>query len=487
MKKWQPIAGAVAATFVFVGFYQNCSAPNLNPHLQSDAKPSENQTESPLENSTTSEVDESGSIPTTSQLQIVLKATSSVATDCSIPKSSYSYEVRNAERDILFCQEYVLDMPESSGRRGETRKCDSDNQFAAPSTEWNYNSSTKTWTKRTSTSGNSYLVPGDYKLHIKQGTIQEEDESLVGPLLRVRKYGATSCNQDTAKNTDLATTSYCSWSGSDFSPAVPPTSVCDASKKNRVEMSPNNIEYTCVCTESQGGQGGASSTVSNSNSSGGGEILIGVSTSGKTPSDSSRVVSNGSTTTTALQNSGATSSLEAPEKKFCNPPETSLKIVDTKYVMGENAFPRTYFHPNGPGELYSFEFKTSADSVNLISGKASAAATGENNPPFHVAISECPGTIDKHLVDEGCFNEGVETVGKFFYVNRTWKQITELMIQAAQQRRLNGQRAGSGQLVRSAHCLLKPNTKYYFTVYPQPNGPAPCKDPKSCAFSFTAN
>ncbi len=38
MKKWQPIAGAVAAAFVFVGFYQNCSAPNLNQGIPSNSQ-----------------------------------------------------------------------------------------------------------------------------------------------------------------------------------------------------------------------------------------------------------------------------------------------------------------------------------------------------------------------------------------------------------------------------------------------------------------
>lgn len=89
-------------------------------------------------------------------LKIDLRVSQLLSVDCSLPGAGYQFIISNAGADILMCQEYTLDLPKGNSRYGESRKCDSSDQFVVPPQEWIYNASQRQWSKTTYTNSDRF-------------------------------------------------------------------------------------------------------------------------------------------------------------------------------------------------------------------------------------------------------------------------------------------------------------------------------------------
>lgn len=402
------LAGVMIASGILIAVgFQNCAPQNGSP--SAEVPLSSNQT------SGTANID-------SSKVIVNVYSSEAVQVDCSVEAGIYRYEILNASSNILLCQQYSLDMPVGSARRGEIGNCDTADKFSPPSAGWSYDAASRVWSRQATTKNHPTLVPGDFTLFVKDAN----GEVYTSNLLRVRRNGAVNCNstESTGGSASSAAAKTCGWVGDDFSPTMTPTSLCNQTRENQKEYNINRTEYTCRCV---------STVVTNP-----------MAPISNTP--------------------GMSSSMK------CNPAGTTLKIVNTSLVVGQVGHPRTNYYPKGPGELYSFAFKT-ANSSSSLSGRAYIAPTSGAYPGYEVAISECPGSIDKNRVEIGCYTQGVEGIGRTLVAgNITWQQYDP-----------------TGKLARGSVCLLKPNTQYYFTVYPSPSGSNPCRDATTCGFSFLGN
>lgn len=431
-------------------FFQNCSKMESN----APAHKNSNRNATDSENNANSDESQNG---TSSGLSAKVMMTNSLTRDCSLADSSYSYQIDQAGTDILLCQEYTLDMPAGSPRRGEKKLCDDPSKFTTPSAEWIYNTADRRWNKDTQTRNHTYLVPGDYTLVVKdnQGKIFRSN------LLRIRHYGYSNCMAPNTSGTGGSATSVsCSWSGEDFSPAQPPTSACNQNRKNVKEFGASGIEYTCVCT----------TTTSN----------------GSSPND-------GSDSTAPAQGTSDTK---------CNPPGTTIvhmgplngKNATTKEIL-KNWWPNTSYYPKD-NEIRVWSFTTANSnelegSINgvLFASKTISAATipgtsvasGVSAYPALV-VSACPGDTRDYKsmesdLEKPCSKAGTEAVGIQILVSTNPQELYKSL----REKKITNK------------CYLKPNTTYYVSAFasdrPVQNGKLlpslNCTKPH-CGFYFSA-
>lgn len=435
-------------------FFQNCS--KMEPGSVSRNISNLNTTDS--QNTTIS--DDSQKETSDKDLSIKVFSTNSLSRDCSLADSNYSYQIDQAGTDIVLCQEYTLDMPSGSPRRGEKKICDDPTQFTTPSADWIYNTADRQWTKNTQTRNHTYLVPGDYTLVVKdnQGKIFRSN------LLRIRHYGYSNCmmatsNNNSSTNSGAKSSVSCSWSGEDFSPAQPPTSACSESKVSVKEFGASGIEYTCVCT----------TTAAAGSSSNGG--------------------------TSASPPAQGTSSSK------CNPPGTTM--VNMGQLNGKNAgqtlknwWPNTSYYPkDNEVRVWSFttpnlnELEGAMNGIPFTTKKIDSAtipgtsvASGISAYPALV-ISTCPGDTRSYSNTQGsdlekfCSKSGTEAVGIQIVVTASPEELFRVF----KERKLTNK------------CFLKPNTTYYVSAFtsdrPLQNGKllpsVNCTKPH-CGFYFSA-
>lgn len=223
----------VVAALVVLVLFQNCS-PQFSsiPERNQRFAASTSQPEmSPVDDDTSAN-DElpNGASRESTSLKIDLFATSLLGIDCSSPSSSYRFDILNAGSDIMLCQEYVLDTTPGNPRYGESSKCDSNDMFSRPSSNWSYDYNQRIWSKTTGTSGSQY-VPGDYRLYVKTNS-----GKVSSPLLKVRRYGYDNCLSTTSGS---MVTSPSSGSGSSTN-AVLPGGTCNPPGTKIVYMGPLN-------------------------------------------------------------------------------------------------------------------------------------------------------------------------------------------------------------------------------------------------------
>jgi hypothetical protein len=432
-------------------FFQNCSK------MESDSASRKNSNLNTTDPQNTTTSDDSQNGTRDSGLSAKVVTTNSLSRDCSLADSSYSYQIDQAGTDILLCQEYTLDMPVGSPRRGEKKLCTDPSQFTTPSADWVYNTADRRWNKNTQTRNHSYLVPGDYILVVKdnQGKIFRSN------LLRVRHYGYSNCM--TPSSSGSSTTSItCSWSGDDFSPAQPPTSDCNQNRANVKELGASGVEYTCVCTKT--------------------------TATGSTPSDS-----NGADSPT--QGSGGTK---------CNPPGTTIvnmgqlngKNMQTGQVI-KNWWQDTSYYPKD-NEIRVWSFTTAnlnelegstngipftTNSIDTATIPGTSVASGVSAYPALV-VSNCPGdtrsykdTAASSALEISCSKAGTEAVGIQIVVTPSPQELFNVF----REKKITNK------------CYLKSNTTYYVSAFssdrPLQNGKLlpslNCTKPH-CGFYFSA-
>ncbi len=133
-------------------------------------------------------------IPGSSDLQIHVLASDTVATDCSDPSATYSYRIENASANLLACQAFTLQMP-GFPRHLETYSCDDPSAFQSLANypeDWTYDAEQRVWIHTTWLRNHAATVPGDYVLYVKEPSGDWSESST----LSVRKSGSRNCADD---------------------------------------------------------------------------------------------------------------------------------------------------------------------------------------------------------------------------------------------------------------------------------------------------
>jgi hypothetical protein len=187
--------------------FQNCQGANFKNAGFSTSPSSSSSTQS----STSSSLGLSGSSSAIqsneeSESLKVDHITSAMAqTNCSQPNSTITTTISNAGSDILVCPEYSLDLPAGNPRKGESVTC-RDNDFVKPPANWAYNYGDKKWTGSENVNNSLYLVPGSYRVAVKdnQGRVYRSGLAII------KRTGYSNCLVSSAASSPAK---QCNWSG----------------------------------------------------------------------------------------------------------------------------------------------------------------------------------------------------------------------------------------------------------------------------------
>lgn len=244
--RWQSVWTLAFAltSFLLVGCADKFDSSKLNGNNSSSSLSGEGSSLTNIDNNDSSGGNfGGGSFVSPSGVSVLASSNSEAQTNCSLSTASFSLEVLNVERGVTACMEYVLSVPMSSPRHGESSYCDSNNKFSSLSTntQWQYDSANKKWSfmqSKVLSFIRGYVAPGMYRVVVKDTSGQVSYSSWVS-------FG-NSGKADCRVASTTTTPKRYQWTAVVAGPVAPPTSpVCNSSNLNRT-TNYNGYTWTCV-------------------------------------------------------------------------------------------------------------------------------------------------------------------------------------------------------------------------------------------------
>ncbi|MBL7542518.1 MAG: hypothetical protein JNL11_01820 [Bdellovibrionaceae bacterium] len=249
--KYKNILIVIIATSTLGLLFQNCQDVAFKSADAGGSSTLSSSRTSMLSSSVESSTEDSSTVQSNSGSGAVLKAdhVSSMQTqsDCSQSGSTITLTISNAGSDILVCQEYTLDLPAGHPRRGESFTCQ-DKDFVKPPMSWIYSHSSSQWTAKEIVNNSNYLVPGSYKVAVKdnQGKIYRSTTAVI------KRSGYANCIA--SASVPSVSVKQCSWSGGIVIGPTPnyanaTNQVCRVGNETyrHVDSSGNVHNYSCIC------------------------------------------------------------------------------------------------------------------------------------------------------------------------------------------------------------------------------------------------
>lgn len=249
--KYKSVLIVIIATSTLGLLFQNCQDVAFK-NADSGGSLTQSSSRTPaLSSAIESSTEASSTIQSNSGSVAVLKAeylsSTQAQSDCSQPGSLVTLSISNAGSDILVCPEYTLDLPAGHPRRGESVTCQG-KDFVKPPISWVYNHSSSQWTANEIVSNSNYLVPGSYKVAVKdnQGKVYRSTAAVI------KRSGYANCIA--SSEAPSASVKQCSWSGGIVIGPTPnyanaTNQVCRRGNETyrHVDSSGNVHNYNCIC------------------------------------------------------------------------------------------------------------------------------------------------------------------------------------------------------------------------------------------------
>lgn len=182
------------------------------------------------------------------QKPMAIVVTNSVAqNDCSLSSASFQMEFHNVDKDMLVCNEFILDLPKTSRRYGESYACDQDSKFVTliNKTSWVYDAEKRTYIFNRNDALDfirKVVVPGMYRsvFKDKNGVVYYSSWGVF------KRAGGENCspnNNQVSPPPPTGTLSY-EWIAITAGPVPQPTEGCNAFSVNR-RVVHNGYTWTC--------------------------------------------------------------------------------------------------------------------------------------------------------------------------------------------------------------------------------------------------